>query len=487
MSHALLAFRPEAHGSDGDNLLFGVSVPKPMPARGLSPLEQLNLASLFLESQPAPDGRLLEHIIRRASTAHGQPVQPRIAASLLPRLMRAAALVHDALRSGDASKYPLSAEGIFGTELEGLSPEDQEFESARRFVQFADELTRIAARGAPTASPHLLASQADAKQPGLAPGLARALGPSRAARRAVRVCHHHPTGGTKSMHDIDRTQLDFQQQPGAFRAGAFSRTISAAARSRSRRRSSSRTNYWRQQRAGTRTVPGRLPQQGGQHRQQYRALADRQAIGGVLKGSPRRPCRWPAARSAAIIGGPLGAQIGSGLANAAGRRSVSRPNARWQRRGWSSTAPVSSCASPPIRRSNAVAAAQSGADPRKAAQSAAMAAANRSLPACSLPRAARRWASAPGAPSHGSRRCQLRPLDSATASTSCSTGCEPPCRSAPPPRQMLAQEARALLTRLDRLRPFALVEPMVPAAGLFPNAQSAIERTCSTAVTNCAA
>jgi hypothetical protein len=42
---------------------------------------------------------------------------------------------------------------------------------------------------------------------------------------------------------------------------------------------------------------------------------------------------------------------------------------------------------------------------------------------------------------------------------------------------MLAQEARALLTRLDRLRPFALVEPMVPAAGLFPNAQTAIERS----------
>jgi hypothetical protein len=33
-----------------------------------------------------------------------------------------------------------------------------------------------------------------------------------------------------------------------------------------------------------------------------------------------------------------------------------------------------------------------------------------------------------------------------------------------------------MLTRLDRLRPFALLEPMVPAAGLFPNSQSAIER-----------
>jgi hypothetical protein len=186
MSHALLAFRPEAHGSDGDILLFGVSVPKPMPSRGLSPLEQLNLASHFLESQSAPAmAALLEYIIRRASTAHGQPVQPRIAASLLPRLMRAAALVHDALRSGDASKYPLSAEGIFGTELEGLSPEDQEFESARRFVQFADELTRIAARGAPTASPPLLALQAEREAARrLAPGLARALGPSPSGARA---------------------------------------------------------------------------------------------------------------------------------------------------------------------------------------------------------------------------------------------------------------------------------------------------------------
>lgn len=43
--------------------------------------------------------------------------------------------------------------------------------------------------------------------------------------------------------------------------------------------------------------------------------------------------------------------------------------------------------------------------------------------------------------------------------------------------RMLEEEARALMTRLDRIKPFALLEPMVPAAGLFPNAQTAIERT----------
>jgi hypothetical protein len=38
---------------------------------------------------------------------------------------------------------------------------------------------------------------------------------------------------------------------------------------------------------------------------------------------------------------------------------------------------------------------------------------------------------------------------------------------------MLAQEARALLTRLARVKPFALIEPMLPAAALQPAAQLA--------------
>jgi hypothetical protein len=40
---------------------------------------------------------------------------------------------------------------------------------------------------------------------------------------------------------------------------------------------------------------------------------------------------------------------------------------------------------------------------------------------------------------------------------------------------MLTQEARSLQSRLERLRPFALIEPMVPAAALLPQAQTAIE------------
>ena len=41
---------------------------------------------------------------------------------------------------------------------------------------------------------------------------------------------------------------------------------------------------------------------------------------------------------------------------------------------------------------------------------------------------------------------------------------------------LLAQDARALLTRLGHVQPFALREPSVPAASLAPEAQTAIER-----------
>ena len=42
-------------------------------------------------------------------------------------------------------------------------------------------------------------------------------------------------------------------------------------------------------------------------------------------------------------------------------------------------------------------------------------------------------------------------------------------------RWMLEQEARALLARLARVKPFALQETMLPAAGLLPQSQTAIE------------
>lgn len=188
MSRALLAFNPEAHGGDGDLLLFGVAVPRPTHSHGLSALEELNLASHFLETRPGPAmTALLEHIIHCSSAAHGHPIHPPLAALLLQRLAQAATVVRDALNARVEPPFALSPEGIFGTEFEGLSPEDQEFEAARLFVQFAEALTRLTTSAAMSAQPHLSVTHAERLAiDRLAPGLLRALGRAPASFRIRR-------------------------------------------------------------------------------------------------------------------------------------------------------------------------------------------------------------------------------------------------------------------------------------------------------------
>jgi hypothetical protein len=61
---------------------------------------------------------------------------------------------------------------MFGLELEGLSPEDREYEVARRFVQFASDAVRQAAQIPQSASPAQAAGQAiAAAAQRFAPGL----------------------------------------------------------------------------------------------------------------------------------------------------------------------------------------------------------------------------------------------------------------------------------------------------------------------------
>jgi hypothetical protein len=181
MSRALLAFNPEAYGSGGDRLLFGVTVPvQPRPS-GLSALEELNLATQFLAAQPGFEtATLLNSVIHRTAARSGRVVDSHVAGSLLHRLARSAVVVRNALQSGDATTgYPISPEGIFGTELEGLSPEDREFETALRFVRMASEMTRIATQAHPGAVPEIVASHAERLVTRrLAPGLSGILSPS---------------------------------------------------------------------------------------------------------------------------------------------------------------------------------------------------------------------------------------------------------------------------------------------------------------------
>jgi hypothetical protein len=152
MSRVLLDFNPEAHGVVGEELLFGKPTPSAQRATVGGELEELDLASRFLEAQdPASVARLVDGLVRRV--AGGRPaLSPPTVAALSAQLGRAAQIIRAALPRIDqptiapAPPRGPSVDRIFGTELEGLSAEDQEFEAARRFVRFALAAVTNAAR-----------------------------------------------------------------------------------------------------------------------------------------------------------------------------------------------------------------------------------------------------------------------------------------------------------------------------------------------------
>ena len=270
------------------------------------------------------------------------------------------------------------------------------------------------------------------------------------------------------MHDIDRTQMEFTPESGfeteQWESGIMGRRERPAERGR---RNAARLGAARRQhRSGARSVPRQPDQEGGVGDWLGRALPDRP--GGRRRAQERREEGAAARRRRALAATSAvrsGAKIGSGLASAAGS-ALGLEAESWRRRTASSRAPSSSSASPPTpcrkpprhRR---------GGQPAAAAQAAATAPHGSSCPDSSA-RPARRARCCRGGPRTD------RDAGCGAAARSSSTACDEALMS-PFAAWMLTQEARALLTRLGRVRPFALLEPMVPAAALLPTAQSAIE------------
>jgi hypothetical protein len=146
--------------------------------------EAMELASELLDV--ASEGELdnfLGDLIKSAGQAVGQfirsPVGQQIGSLLKGALKKALPTIGSAIGGyfgGPAgaqmgSQAATTAGQIFGLELEGLSPEDQEFETAKRFVQFAGEVAKNAASGPPEGDPQAIAhSAALAAAHQLAPG-----------------------------------------------------------------------------------------------------------------------------------------------------------------------------------------------------------------------------------------------------------------------------------------------------------------------------
>jgi hypothetical protein len=141
--------------------------------------DEMELAvGLLGVTNPAELEGFLGDVIDQASRAIGKAVPPAGKGALAGILTAAAkhalpvidsALEHHAGRTaGAAAKY-------LGLELEGLSPEDQEFEAAKQFIRFAADATKNAVANPASMSPQAATAQAARRYaPGLRPDVAAA-------------------------------------------------------------------------------------------------------------------------------------------------------------------------------------------------------------------------------------------------------------------------------------------------------------------------
>jgi hypothetical protein len=160
-------------------------------------VEEMELAGALLEV--ASEGeldRFLGDLVRRASRAVGSVVRSPIGRSLVGILKNAASqalpgvggLMDAAVgAAGGALGEPTEAGQLFGMELEGMSPEDQEYEVARRFVRFGGAAAANAAQAPPSMPPQAAAGNAAAAAArDHAPGLLGPQGRGRSGRRHAR-------------------------------------------------------------------------------------------------------------------------------------------------------------------------------------------------------------------------------------------------------------------------------------------------------------
>jgi hypothetical protein len=156
------------------------------------------------------------------------------------------------------------AGSLLGLELEGLSPQDQEFEAARQFVRFASAATKHA-----TAAPRNVAPQTAARAAAVAaaqhhaPGLARALATgARTVATPTVASHAQAAAAHARAAAAHAARAATRPTPARPTAGGFARPgISPAARPTgatfARPGISPATRAWAHPGPGVRTQPGR--------------------------------------------------------------------------------------------------------------------------------------------------------------------------------------------------------------------------------------
>jgi hypothetical protein len=151
MSHPLLDYLPETEALEP-----GILEAAPADRHGaLDEGTEIELASELLEATgDAERVDFLNNLVARTANVADRALSTPQRARLLELLARHAQRVLPLGPSPTKQagiRLAADAGHVLGLELEGLSPEDQEFEVARSFVRFASDAVRSAAR--PAAGP----------------------------------------------------------------------------------------------------------------------------------------------------------------------------------------------------------------------------------------------------------------------------------------------------------------------------------------------
>ena len=349
MNQRLVQYSPETEADDAFEAgPLEAIAQRPASNTGiLNEGQLLELAAEMLEasSQAALD-RALGRQIALASRALAAPVQPavaqalqstlrRIAQDILPfagRTLGAHIGVEPASPSMPVDTRPeggreARAARRFGIELEGLSAEDKEFELAKRFVRLVAEALRCAASlpnthtdaGMGTAQRLALRAVAQAARH-VAPGLFRDNAPGfdfNGARRSARASTAANDRKEPTMHDIDRTQMEFSNEQFEFGENEWSPEAGGSFNEAEEMELATELLAVSNEGELDRFL-GDLVSRATKAVGSFVRSPIGQAVGGVLKGVAKKALPLAGGAIGGYFGGPLGAKIGSGLANAAG-------------------------------------------------------------------------------------------------------------------------------------------------------------------------
>ncbi|WP_256081075.1 hypothetical protein [Massilia sp. YIM B04103] len=273
---------------------------------------------------------------------------------------------------------------LLGVELEGLSPEDKEFELARQFIRYANHAACRLSEPTEESPEHAVALALSEAASRFAPGLLRNRGGPNTLSGAASPLNpqqFHPPR-EHIMHDIDRTTLEFGQEASfeaeQYEFGETEWSGEGGILSEAQELELANELLSVSNEAELEQFLGNVVRSFTKFVPQIVNSPLTQAVGGVLKGVAKKALPLAGGALGGMIGGPLGARIGSGLASAAGSAlglEAEQEMSNEDREFEGARTFVKLAADTVNRASQA-----GGGDPRKIAMQAAMAAARQFAP-----------------------------------------------------------------------------------------------------------